>query len=63
VVETEKGPKRNPIAVEMLAQQTVVNKLANELGLSPSGRARLTVEPTTENDPFLEWLAEGKSEN
>jgi len=57
VVQTKTGyPMTNPYVVIATKALAGCNKLWPELGLTPSGRARLTmVPPAPEDDPFAEF--------
>jgi len=45
VVDTERGPIRNPAAIELHKLEDIQLKLLAEFGLTPSSRSRITVEP------------------
>lgn len=63
VIETERGPKRNPRAVNLNANRAAQLKMLAEMGLTPSSRTRLKAVPKEEEDIFATLLKQRESLN
>jgi P27 family predicted phage terminase small subunit len=63
VIETERGPKRNPRAINLVSNRSAQLKMLAELGLTPSARTRLKATPEEETDVFAELMKRRESLN
>jgi len=64
IIQTPRGPQRSPWQVTLEHAMAEARQLAALLGLSPSARGRLDVEPRTstpEEDDYTAFLAEGRA--